>query len=891
MAPITPADQVDGFTPNSPMHIILCHENADFDAVASLLAAHKLHPDALPILPQRCNRGVARFLSLYRSGLPLITLDERPSGRLAQVTLVDTQRVPQGVRGVTPTTPIHIIDHHALHIDVDGRTTFTGETIGATTTLLVEAIQAQSLPISTLEATLLALGIYEDTGSLTYGATDPRDLRAAAWLLDQGAVLDTIRRFLEPPLNAEQQALFERLVSTAETRTVEGYTVTVAAARSEAYIEQVNSVAHRLRDTLDPAALFLLVQMSGVIQLVCRATEDAIDVGAVARAFGGGGHERAAAATIYNGGLDQAVAAIWEQVYAIVEPAVRVADLMSLGARTVKASEVINDVVPRLRRIGHEGYPVLDDERVVGLLTRRDADRAVEHGLGDLAVREVMASGVVTLGPNDSVFTLEQRMVESGWGQIPVVDAESRLIGIVTRTDLITHWARVHPTTVPETPPTISGAQIVAVLGKPVADLIDRIAAYAQTAGITLYLVGGVVRDLLLERPNYDIDFVAEGDGIRAAEDLAAQYGGAVHSFRPFGTAKWTLDAAAASALDLELNALPDHIDFATARNEFYEHPTALPTVYNGSIKLDLHRRDFTINTLAVQLSPAVRQGRDLDFYGGLHDLDARLIRVLHSLSFVDDPTRILRAVRFERRLGFELEARTAELIRTALPMLGRITGERLRNELLLLLREQTPEHGLLLLHERGILAAIHPALVIDARIIGRFEAARASQPPWDFDVDPVDLAWHLIGSLIPYDRVPDWCDRLLITHTLRDSIVAAARLIQTGDALADPAQRPSQIDALLNGTPDLALYVVWLVCEAAIARARIREYAGEWRALRPYTDGHTLRQRGLTPGPCFRVILERLRSAWLDGLVGSTADEQRLLDTLLENGVCDDDS
>src|SRR5262249_31707917 len=158
-----------------------------------------------------------------------------------------------------------------------------------------------------------------------------------------------------------------------------------------------------------------------------------------------------------------------------------------------------------------------------------------------------------------------------------------------------------------------------------------------------------------------------------------------------------------------------DHIDFAMARSEFYEYPTALPTVSSGTIEQDLHRRDFTINTLAVQVSPTF--GRVLDFYGGLSDLQAGLIRVLHDLSFEDDPTRILRAARFETRLGFQIEPHTAELIQTALPMLRRITGERVRNELLLLLREKQPERGLLALQSRGGLEAIHPAFKLDIRL------------------------------------------------------------------------------------------------------------------------------------------------------------------------------
>ena len=213
--------------------------------------------------------------------------------------------------------------------------------------------------------------------------------------------------------------------------------------------------------------------------------------------------------------------------------------------------------------------------------------------------------------------------------------------------------------------------QFETVLGQEAAAHIQMVAKRAQQAdAVNVYLVGGVVRDLLLGRANFDIDFVVEGNAIEFAEGLQGQQGGQLTAFKPFGTAKWKPTGE---------NEALGHIDFASARYEFYEHPTALPTVYDSSIKLDLQRRDFTINTLAVQISPVSMFGRVVDFYGGVRDLEAKLIRVLHTLSFIDDPTRILRAFRFERRLGFKIEERTAELVQTALPMLGRITGERLR--------------------------------------------------------------------------------------------------------------------------------------------------------------------------------------------------------------------
>lgn len=865
------------------MEIIVTHENADFDAAAALLAAARLHPGAVPLLPERCNQNVQRFVSLYQNGLPFRRWRDAQPGDVTRMIVVDTQRVPQ-IKGLRARLPTLIIDHHPLTRELQAHQQFSGETLGALTTLFVEQIREQRLALTPLEATLLALGIYEDTGSLSYGTTTPRDLLAAAWLLEQQAALDTVRRFLVPPMNDDQQRLYELLMTRAEQRSIEGHSIVVSAARIDRYVTEISTVAHRLRDLLDAAALFIVVEMPGSMQLVGRSTDDAVDAGAVARRFGGGGHARAAAAAVHGQTLEASVALIWETLCETVRPVTRVADLMSYGVQTVEAEQPLARVARRLRRIGHEGYPVVQSGALVGLLTRRDMDRALEHGLGHLPAREVMLAGTTAVHPNDSVFTLEQRIVESGWGQVPVLDEADRLIGIVTRTDLIKHWARIHPVG-SAAEPRVSAEQFEDVLGGAVSRLIRAIVDEAQRQNLKLYLVGGVVRDLLLKRPNSDIDFVVEGSAITLAESLQARYGGSRSAFAPFGTAKWKLDAACAAALGVDAAQLPDHIDFASARNEFYEHPTALPTVYNSSIKLDLGRRDFTINTLAVQLSPAAAYGRVLDYFGGLHDLQARLIRALHSLSFVDDPTRILRAVRFEQRLGFRIEARTAELISTAKPMLARITGERLRNELSLLLNENEPEYGLLNLERRGALRAIHPAFALDGRIVALFRAARA-ELPWTLEQAAREtLYWHLIAAQIDPARLNDWCERLLFSKALALSFASQQRR----HALSAPEMRPSAVVAALTGCDEAALLACWLLSDDEAARTRIRRYWLEWRHVHPATNGHTLRARGLKPGPCYAVILARLRQARLDGEALNDADEARLLESWIAEGICDD--
>ncbi|MEL6150497.1 MAG: CBS domain-containing protein, partial [Chloroflexota bacterium] len=436
----------------------------------------------------------------------------------------------------------------------------------------------------------------------------------------------------------------------------------------------------------------------------------------------------------------------------------QVRDLMSYGALTVQAGRRLADIVGRLRRIGHEGYPVVDtDGQIVGLLTARDMNRATENGLEDMRVEDVMMAGQVSVSPETAVHALLAQMVATDWGQIPVVE-NNALVGIVTRTDVIRHYAQLEYNSIH----TVTDAEVRRVLGEPIAALIAFVAKQAAAQEKTIYMVGGVVRDLLLKRPNLDIDFVLEGDAMAFAQSLDEEFGGVVKTHEAFGTATWTFDDTAAGHIGQPLDALPEYIDLVTTRFEFYEEPAVLPTVYNSGIRLDLRRRDFTINALAVKLSANGAGGEVIDLFGGLRDLEHKQVRVLHSLSFADDPTRILRGVRFAHRLGFKIEPRTAQLIENALPMLKRTTGERLRNEITLLLKEPEPEAALLKLQSMGVLQAIHPAFVLDADLLRRGFTQLQAEPLIHPPEEEGMLRWVLVATSMDAEYAEQVANRML---------------------------------------------------------------------------------------------------------------------------------
>lgn len=867
------------------MQIVLTHEQADFDALASLLGAYLLAETAIPVLPRRMNRNVQAFLTLYGVDLPFIDPRDLPLEPVEAVTLVDTQAMVS-IKGLGPATRVSVVDHHPRRENLPAHWNILRDETGATTTLLVEIIRERDGSLSTAQATLLLLGIYEDTGSLTYTRTTARDLRAAAYLLDQGASLQIASNFLNHPLSHAQQAIYDRLRASAEYHTIYGHAIVIACGDDQDMDEELSTIAHKLRDLLDPDGLFVLVATRGGVQMIARSTTDQIDVAEILSVFGGGGHERAAAGLIRERSLAEVREQLLKLLLRLVRPAITVAQIMSREPQVLSPSTPVQEAAQKMRRFGYEGYPVVQSGKVVGLLTRRAVDRAISHNLSSTA-SSLMDAGNYTVNPDDSIEHLQRLMTESGWGQVPVVHPESgQIIAIVTRTDLL-------KTLAPES--RLAGQQnladrLEAALPVGWAALLKAIAQAAHEQRSALYIVGGFVRDLWLNRPSLDFDLVVEGDAIKLANSLVQQYGGRVTSHTRFGTAKWRLEGCSfASAAqpgvpdDLALKTL----DLVTARTEFYTYPSALPTVERGSIKLDLHRRDFTINTLALRLD-GHHYGDLHDYWGGLNDLRHGLVRVLHSLSFVDDPTRMLRAARFEQRFDFRIEQRSLQLMHEAITLMDRVSGDRIRHEMDLILDEPKAAQILARLDELKLLAAIHPALRWDDWLQQRFAALPElpPEPEWQLTGQETtanikrSLAYSMCMLRLTPQQAHEVCERLKIRVELRSTIQAAIGLWNELPRLV--GRLPSQITTRLDDAPPLARYAVYQAGPEPVLSDLLLNYARHWQKIKPTIDGHDLRRLGLRPGPHYRTILNTLRSAWLDGTINTVEGEKALLDELL---------
>jgi tRNA nucleotidyltransferase (CCA-adding enzyme) len=389
---------------------------------------------------------------------------------------------------------------------------------------------------------------------------------------------------------------------------------------------------------------------------------------------------------------------------------------------------------------------------------------------------------------------------------------------------------------------------------------ITKAAAIACGRGEKLFLAGGAVRDLLLNKPVLDIDLVVEGDAVAVAEELASNAGGKLNVYRPFHTATLGLQNIS--------------IDLATARSESYPQPGALPQVAPGRLSDDVKRRDFSINAMAASLNEN-DFGTLFDFCGGLADLKAGLIRVLHGKSFIDDATRVWRALRYEQRLGFRVEDETLLLLKHALPMLKTISGERIWYELECVLSESRPEKVLMRADELGVFKYLHPSLEADARLAGWFEKARRMNLP---EKPSPDLYLALLIFDLNTDAVVKFSEYLKLekhfVHVLQDSHKLKAGI----EVLDKHPLQPSAIYLALHGYLESAVIANLIAVESLNVRRNIQHYLKALRYVKTELNGDDLVSLGLKPGPIIKLALDYLRDARLDGEVKTREDEERLL-------------
>ena len=849
------------------MEVIVTHANTDFDAFAAMLAARRLYPGAVIALSGSLNRNVRDFYRLHAEELEIAEPGRIGPDGVERLIVVETSHPERlgefEASARNPDVEVVLFDHHAgEELDWVRPENAVRSDDGALTTTMVAILAEREREVSAIEATAFALGIHEDTGSLGYAGTTIRDAEALAWCMRHGASQEMVAQYLHTPLAERERALLDALIAALEPHEAGGYEVLVSALSWPEYVDGISNLAHKIVDLTDCLALVCLVEMDERVFCIVRTRVAELDAAAIAAALGGGGHAQAASAT-FRGPLEDARARVLAALPQALRRGVSAGEIMSRPARFVSPDDTVAHAMVLCQRHRQSGIQVGDEDNLAGIVTREDLDKAIGHGLSHAPVKSVMSSGVVTCTESAPLAEVMRLVSASSAGRVPVL-REGRVVGVVTRSDLLHALEESHGKEAPKEAESIAEKLDALDHLRPVFEAVQAVSEPFEG----VYLVGGAVRDVLMGEPNFDVDIAVEGDGIALGEALAEALGGRAVPHERFGTAIVVYPGG--------------RVDVATARTEFYDSPGALPTVEQASIRQDLYRRDFTVNAMAASLK-GEDFGRLVDYFGGLQDLGKGVVRVLHNLSFIDDPTRIFRAIRYENRYGLAMDAHTLALARACVEMnlVGELSSARLRDELQALLSEERVGDSVRRLAELGIDRAIHPRLAADeesVRLIEALDRLRAEHAP---DAPAWRLRLAVLARKLRPDELYEWFERLKLRRRDADRIADAVAVGPRLPELLAGAEEPAAVRALVEPhDPDGALFALALTDEPA--RSRLVRYFADFREVRLEISGGDLAALGLEESPRVGAILEELLRRKLNGELDGRESEMEAAKELI---------
>ncbi|MDP2643886.1 MAG: CBS domain-containing protein [Desulfobacterales bacterium] len=870
--------------------IITTHANADFDALASMLAAQKLYPGSRVVFPGSHEKNLRNFFINSMAYLfNMVDIKEIDFDEIKRLVLVDTRQPGRIVHFAPlltrPDLEIHIYDHHPpMADDIQGHFQVIRET-GATVTLLTEIIREKGIGLSEDEATIMCLGLYEDTGSFTFASTTESDFHAAAYLLSKGASLNTVADLISREISPEQVGILNDMIQGATRHHINGIEVVLTRVTSENYIPDFAFLVHKMIKMENIETIFSIAGMGNKIYLVARSRLAEVDVGAILTSFGGGGHKYAASAAIKGKTLAQVEQQLLQALYAQVQSSRLAWDFMSSPPITVNADVSCKEAANLLTRYNINALLVMEkpqeaagNDRLSGFISRQIIEKALFHKLALTPVREYMTTDMATVGPAASLLEIQEKIIENKQRILPVME-KGTVLGVITRTDLLNILIRQSRRGAANSPDPLQapahartrniGKFMQERLSKKLIGTLKIIGETASDMGCGAFIVGGFVRDLFLYRTNEDIDLVIEGDGIAFAKKFSQMMGARFHSHEKFGTA-------------VIIFADGFKIDVASARLEYYDFPAALPVVEMSSIKLDLFRRDFTINTLAIQLNTK-NFGLMIDFFGGQKDIKEKTIRVLHNLSFVEDPTRVFRAIRFEQRFNFSIGKLTAGLIANAVRMdfFKRLSGRRVFMELRQILQEENPTGTINRLKDFKLLHVIHPSIEVNEALLELLDTARKVLSWYDLlFLEESYMKWsvYFMALIRHCDRKTsdEICLRLELAPRHRK--IFAQERFNAARCLAALERKPPTANSMIYKKlsafrTELILYMMAITQHTRIKR-NISHYFTQLRYIKISLTGKDLKKLGLEPGPVYRQVLDAALDAKLNGHLKSRDDE-----------------
>ncbi len=537
---------------------------------------------------------------------------------------------------------------------------------------------------------------------------------------------------------------------------------------------------------------------------------------------------------------------------------------MTTYVKTVPPEMKIKDAWEMMTDYGHTGFPVVNDGKVLGIITRSDIDRALRHNFTERKVEEFMSRTPIFVSPEENIENIKDLFIRYGIGRVLVMES-GVLLGIITRTDLL-QAEKVDLFNKEKMGSFFVNKRMRDVLSSSVLELLEKIGEIGESLGFSVFIVGGIVRDILLGYKNLDIDIVVEGDGIELAKKIKKKFDVDIKIFPEFGTASLKFSDGV-------------RYDIATSRLEFYDYPGAPPKVEASSIKKDLYRRDFTINALAIQINPS-QFGRLVDFFGGLSDLEHKLIRILHNLSFIEDPSRILRAVRFETRYDFRIEDKTLYFLNKAVSenYIEKIKAPKLREEFFYILEEENPLKPVVRLNELYILERVFPGIVFDSSLQDAFAKIIAKKNLYKNVVKLPYVYFFIILKFVKNEKNLVYIlNKFSMPNLYKEKIMKVLLLLDKIEKKIKDAKKKSEVYNILYKYPLEIVVFISVFSFTKDVEKKIDEYIFKTRNTRPLLSGYDIMRLGLKEGKDVGYVLGRLRDLHIDEEISTKEDEERI--------------
>lgn len=660
------------------MKIITSHIGLDFDGFASCILLSKLYKNSFVYLPGALEGKLRHFIVKNQKYLTNV-IYEIDLEKVKKLIIADTSsknRLPHVLELLENlnSNSIIVYDHHGKDVsNIISDLQYIQQT-GATTSIVVSQLIESNIELTSFEASIGLLGIYEDTNFMSFPGTTSYDLNAAGWLMEQGGDLLQVNSILKTKFSKRQIELLNKVITGLERFSFKGRDIAISTFESEKYEADISSILHRVMELEDLKLFFCIFQLDNKTYLIAKNNYEDLDLKKLmGLTFKGGGHSFVFTANFKKKTIFEIKKQV-DEIVATIPSLIKAESIARPAVYTLTEFDNVDTAFNMMNRLRINSIAVKNcDNEVIGVVLRQDIDYAMSHNFEKMLIKELMNVEVFYVDANADIEEIRDTFLTSN-RKLVFVKMKNNLTGIITRTEAFKRVLIHNSSSVKK----ISYKhRFKKMLPEKYIKIFDVVSNTAEELNTEIFIVGGFVRDLILRKKNFDFDFVVTYDGIKFAKKLAENLNAKCVQHEKFNTA-------------LIIMKDGTRLDIATSRFEYYKKPGALPTVAKGHLYHDLYRRDFSINAMAISLN-RVDFGQLIDYFGGRKDLKERTIRVLHSLSFVDDPTRLIRAIRFKNRFKFKIGKTTESLMKAACSnkVYHNISGFRFVKEMSVLFSEE----------------------------------------------------------------------------------------------------------------------------------------------------------------------------------------------------------